>query len=209
MLPDYLEPELDVVFVGTSVATASANQGHYYSGPGNKFWEFLWEAGLTGERLLVPEQDATVCTYGIGLTDVVKGRASSSDNLLRASDYDVSSFLEKIARYTPRVVAFNGQEAARRVARTIKAAESSWAWSAGVWATPTSTSYRLVPDPAQIPSTTLRRRRRQRGGGNLAPGSRTYAAAEVLSPHSRPVNPDPNPEADLTHLRRGVVGNDL
>lgn len=56
MLPDYLRPRLDVVFVGTSVATTSLSRGHYYSGPGNKFWEFLWDAGLTGERLLVPNR---------------------------------------------------------------------------------------------------------------------------------------------------------
>lgn len=56
MLPDYLEPNLSVVFVGTSVATASAARGHYYAGPGNKFWELLWEAGLTADRMLSPEQ---------------------------------------------------------------------------------------------------------------------------------------------------------
>jgi len=50
---------LAAVFVGPAVATASASRGHYYSGPGNKFWELLFDAGLTGERRLVPEQDST------------------------------------------------------------------------------------------------------------------------------------------------------
>lgn len=115
MLPDYLRPDLDAVFVGTSVATASASRGHYYSGPGNKFWEFLWDADLTGERLLVPEQDSMVLEFGIGLTDVVKGRASSSDSLLRASDYDVPGFVSKIDTFKPFVVAFNGKQAAKKV----------------------------------------------------------------------------------------------
>jgi double-stranded uracil-DNA glycosylase len=123
MLPDYLEDNLAVVFVGTSVATASATRGHYYGGPGNKFWELLWEAGLTGERILSPEQDAWVLRYGIGLTDVVKSLAASSDSLLKSTDYDVAGFLVKVAAFNPRVVAFNGKEAARRVSRHLREPE--------------------------------------------------------------------------------------
>jgi TDG/mug DNA glycosylase family protein len=119
MLPDYLEQNLAVVFVGTAAATASAARGHYYAGPGNKFWELLWEAGLTGDRILSPEQDAWVLRYGIGLTDIVKTLAASSDSLLKRSDYDVSGFLAKIEAWAPRVVAFNGKEAARLVSGHI------------------------------------------------------------------------------------------
>ncbi len=120
MLPDYLEKELGVVFVGSSVATASAARGHYYAGPGNKFWELLWEAGFTGDRILSPEQDAWVLRYGIGLTDVVKSVAASSDSLLKSTDYKVGPFLAKIEAYAPSVVAFNGKEAARWVFRHLK-----------------------------------------------------------------------------------------
>jgi double-stranded uracil-DNA glycosylase len=123
VLPDYLKEDLDVVFVGTSVGIASASGGHYYRGSGNKFWEFLWDADLTGERLLIPEQDATVLEYGIGLTDVVKGRASSSDSLLRTSDYDVPGFIAKVEVFKPFVVAFNGKEAAKKVFTALKKGE--------------------------------------------------------------------------------------
>lgn len=119
MLPDYLRENLDAVFVGTSVATASASRGHYYSGPGNKFWHLLWDAGLTGDRLLIPEQDSMLLEYRMGLTDLVKGRASSSDAGLRSSDYDVAAFIGKIAEFTPFAVAFNGREAAKRVSRAL------------------------------------------------------------------------------------------
>lgn len=120
MLPDYLEEKLAVVFVGTSVATASAARGHYYAGPGNKFWELLWEAGLTADRILSPDQDSRVLGYGIGLTDVVKSVAASSDSLLKGSDYDIAGFLARIETFDPRVVAFNGKEAARRVLRHLR-----------------------------------------------------------------------------------------
>ena len=49
MLPDYLSPGLKVVFVGTAAGERSAARGHYYAGRGNKFWELLWEAGLTDD----------------------------------------------------------------------------------------------------------------------------------------------------------------
>src|SRR5438309_7398698 len=95
VLPDYLAPNLDAVFVGTSVAAASARRGHYYAGPGNKFWQFLCTAGLT-DRILRPEEEAALVAYGIGLTDLVKGRFSSSDSLLRSTDHDVGGFLKKM-----------------------------------------------------------------------------------------------------------------
>lgn len=125
MLADYITKRLAAVFVGTSVATASATQGHYYSGPGNKFWELLWEAGLTGDSLLMPEQDATILEYGLGLTDLVKGRAASSDALLEESDYDVSAFVSKVESFEPFAVAFNGTKAARKVFRFLRQPEPS------------------------------------------------------------------------------------
>lgn len=51
VLSDLLRPGLDVVFVGTAVATASADRGHYYSGRGNRFWQLLHEANFTQTRL--------------------------------------------------------------------------------------------------------------------------------------------------------------
>ncbi|MDQ1467097.1 MAG: double-stranded uracil-DNA glycosylase [Actinomycetota bacterium] len=118
------------MFVGSSVATASAWRGHYYAGRGNRFWNLLHEAGLTGDRVLVPEQDSSVLEYGLGLTDLVKGRAASSDSLLRRADYDVPAFISKVEEFKPRVVAFNGKESARRVFRFLGAPEPPWGPSA-------------------------------------------------------------------------------
>lgn len=119
MLKDLLAPDLLAVFTGTSVATASVSRGHYYAGPGNKFFEFLWDAGLTGDRRLIPEQDAMLLQFRLGITDLVKGRAASSDALLSTGDYDIPGFINKIESSKPFVVAFNGREVARRVARYL------------------------------------------------------------------------------------------
>ncbi|MDP9821053.1 mismatch-specific DNA-glycosylase [Nocardioides massiliensis] len=116
MLPDLLRPGLAVVFCGTAVATASAARGHYYSGPGNKFWQLLHEAGFT-PILLCPEDDASLLDHGVGLTDLVKGVAQSHDAGL---DYSgTSSVAAHIVAASPAWVAFNGLTAGRAAATQL------------------------------------------------------------------------------------------
>ena len=116
MLPDYLQPNLRFVLVGTAVGEKSAARGHYYAGPGNDFWRFLYEAGLTPTRL-APSDDATLPRYGIGLTDLVKSVAQSHD---RGLPYDFPRFTGKIATYQPGVVAFTSKEAGKAFARSLR-----------------------------------------------------------------------------------------
>jgi TDG/mug DNA glycosylase family protein len=117
VLPDCLDHGLLVVFCGTAAGKESAARGHYYSGRGNEFWPYLYESGLTA-RLLAPADDATITQYGIGLTDLAKNVAASSDHGL-ATKYDVDTFLAKIERTAPAIVAFHGKEAAKVVARAL------------------------------------------------------------------------------------------
>lgn len=72
---------------------------------------------LAYTRILIPEQDDRVLSYGVGLTDIAKGVAASTDSKLRAGDFDIATFLKKIERYQPRCVAFNGKGTAGRVAK--------------------------------------------------------------------------------------------
>jgi double-stranded uracil-DNA glycosylase len=119
MLPDLLVPDLAVVFVGTSVSDRSADRGHYYAHPTNRFWDLLAVTGLIANGPLTSEDDRTITTHGVGLTDLVKVRAASSDRWLSAGDFDVPGFLERLDRVAPRIVAFNGRKAAECVARHL------------------------------------------------------------------------------------------
>jgi double-stranded uracil-DNA glycosylase len=110
ILPDYLVDALDVVFCGTAAGDRSALHGHYYAGPGNRFWQMLSDTGLT-PKLLTPEDDSLVTQYGIGLTDLVKHH-SGSDSSLRREMYDVTEFERKVVRHAPRLIAFNGKAGA-------------------------------------------------------------------------------------------------
>jgi len=60
---------------------------------------------------LTPDDDVRILKFGIGLTDVAKKIAASSDAGL-AGQYDVEGFVAKIERYAPAWVAFHGKTAA-------------------------------------------------------------------------------------------------
>jgi double-stranded uracil-DNA glycosylase len=108
VLPDILAPELDVVFCGTAVGSASASRGHYYAGRGNTFWEFLQTAGFTPTQLS-PDDDASLPQFGVGLTDLVKDVAQSHD---RGLDFSRTPDLERrLSTVRPRWVAFTGLRA--------------------------------------------------------------------------------------------------
>jgi len=101
-----------VVICGTAAGKTSGERGHYYGGPGNDFWKFLFESGLTTPSL-GPEQDSRVTEFEIGLTDLAKLVAASSDAGLR-EHYDVMGFIRKVEQFKPGVVAFHGKEPRRR-----------------------------------------------------------------------------------------------
>lgn len=109
-LPDYLAPNLKLLFIGFNPGETAARRGHYYAYPGNRFWWLLWQAGLT-DRLLSPEEDQTLPErYGYGLTDIVDRPSKSSGDLegweLKAGRDDL---LAKLRRFQPRIACYNGK----------------------------------------------------------------------------------------------------
>ncbi|WP_082104272.1 mismatch-specific DNA-glycosylase [Demequina soli] len=115
VLPDRLGPGLRAVFCGTAPGLISAARGHYYAGPGNRFWGYLHEAGIVPVRLH-PEDDARVGEWRIGLTDLVKTLAQSHD---RGLPYDVPALAAKVDAHRPAWVAFTSKEAGTQAARWL------------------------------------------------------------------------------------------
>lgn len=108
VLPDYLKPGLDVILVGINPGMRSAERGHHFAGPGNRFWQLLAGADLTPRKLGYAD-DGTLLAYGIGITNIV-ARASRSSSDLGRDDYEAGRRIlaEKIARFRPKAVAFVG-----------------------------------------------------------------------------------------------------
>ena len=109
VIPDYLQPGLDLVIVGINPGVKSAAVGRHYAGPGNHFWPLLHESGLVSERL-THREDERVLEYGIGLTNIVDRESPSiSDLSLDEMRAGAVVLRRKLLRYAPRIVAFNGK----------------------------------------------------------------------------------------------------
>ena len=107
-LPDYLAPGLDILFVGINPSIPSARQGHYYANPRNRFWRAFNLAELAPEPL-GPETDHRVLEFGIGFTDLVKRPTAGVADLVAQDFREGATVLqEKLARYQPRLVCFQG-----------------------------------------------------------------------------------------------------
>jgi TDG/mug DNA glycosylase family protein len=111
MLDDLLAHGLKLVFCGSAAGTRSAQVGQYYAGRGNKFWSTLKVIGLTTE-LLSPSDFRKLLSYGIGLTDLVKGQ-SGMDVKITFGITARDDLRTKMLKYRPRVLSFNGKRAAK------------------------------------------------------------------------------------------------
>ena len=112
ILPDVLKPSLKVVFCGMAAGDKSAKRKAYYAGPGNKFWHVIHEVGLTSIKL-EPPQFERVLRYGLGLTDLVKDQ-SGGDNTIRNDESYRDILHDKILKFKPRILCFNGKNSAKQ-----------------------------------------------------------------------------------------------
>ncbi len=82
-LADILAPHLRAVVVGLNPSLHSADLGHGFAGPSNRFWEAAVAAGLVGE----PRRPEHALTHeSVGFTDLVK-RATPRANELTTAEY--------------------------------------------------------------------------------------------------------------------------
>ncbi len=111
ILPDVLDINLKVVFCGTAVSKTSAGKNAYYANENNKFYSTLFACGFTKFQLK-PEEYPRLVEFRIGLSDLAK-KYAGGDKYLAAKDFDVRGFKNKMDKYKPEVICFNGKRAAR------------------------------------------------------------------------------------------------
>ncbi len=108
-----VEPGLRVLFVGINPSLRSAEVGHHFARPGNRFWPALHAAGLT-PRLLRPDEDAELPAHGIGVTNLVfrptREAAQITSEELREG---ALALARTVRRHQPRLVAVVGLTAYR------------------------------------------------------------------------------------------------
>lgn len=107
-LPDHIQPDVDILFVGINPGLRSARVGHHFAGPSNRFWKLLYESRLVTEPLTAKD-DGRLPEWKLGLTNIID-RSSRGIDTLAAEEYrrGIVALTKKIRRYRPRIVALLG-----------------------------------------------------------------------------------------------------
>ncbi|MGN6870796.1 MAG: mismatch-specific DNA-glycosylase [Solirubrobacteraceae bacterium] len=102
-----------MLFVGINPSLRSAEVGHNFARPGNRFWPTLHAAGFT-PRLLAPHEDGTLPSFGIGIVNFVSRPTRTASELTVGELQAGAARLEGTVRaWAPRLVAIVGVVAYR------------------------------------------------------------------------------------------------
>jgi len=138
-VPDVIAPGLRVLFCGINPGLYTAAIGHHFGRPGNRFWPVLHDAGFT-PRLFAPWDEQALLPLGYGITNVVARTTATAAEL--SNDEIVAGgriLAEKVAQFTPRVLAVLGV-GAYRTAFGVRAAavgpQDTMLGSTRIWVLP-------------------------------------------------------------------------
>lgn len=99
--------------MGINPSLRSAEVGHNFARPGNRFWPTLHAAGFT-PRVLAPAEDGLLPSFGLGLVNIVSRPTRAAAELSAAELRAGAEVLEATVRaWTPRLVAIVGVTAYR------------------------------------------------------------------------------------------------
>jgi len=107
-LPDRLQPGIRILFVGINPGRRSAETGHHFAGPSNRFWKLLYAAALVSEPLTYRD-DWRLPEWKLRLTNIIS-RCSAGIDVLEAKEYQagLGVLTRKVQRYQPQIVALLG-----------------------------------------------------------------------------------------------------
>lgn len=133
MLPEIWEPNLTVVFVGTTVVEPSDTIGFHHLHPRDRFWELLALGGITPQRIITSQErkalseghargnvsdpvrsmflqkkTSQLLKLGIGITQLNRRVAvgSEKDKSARPSLDDIHQFITRVEELKPAILAF-------------------------------------------------------------------------------------------------------
>ena len=135
------------MLVGLNPSIPSAQTGHYFANPRNRFWPAFNGAGMTPEPLTA-ETDYRVLEFGIGMTDIVK-RPTPGVGGLKAADFRVGAIdlKERLQANAPRIVCFHGIMATTHFAKVVNNDRAKVALGPQLWNIGSSRVF-VVPNPS-------------------------------------------------------------
>jgi len=112
-ISDVVGPGLRVLFCGINPGLISAETGHHFARPGNRFWPALHLAGFTS-RLFRPDEQQELLGLGLGITNVVERPSARADELTKAELIaGGENLVKKVLSYQPQWLAVVGVTAYR------------------------------------------------------------------------------------------------
>jgi len=94
-----------------AVGKTSAEVGGYYAKSENKFWNILYELKFTEKKIRSCEYKK-ILKYNLGLTDLVKNQLGVDSEIVITQN-DINELKEKIKKWQPKILAFNGKKPAK------------------------------------------------------------------------------------------------
>jgi double-stranded uracil-DNA glycosylase len=159
-LPDVLPPAgapFRVLFVGINPSLRSAEVGHHFARPGNRFWPALHAAGFTPRRLRPDEDAAVLPGLGLGITNIAPRPTRAAGELDDEELRTGGAALERlVAERGPRLVAILGVTAYRVAFGRPKAGLGPQAETLGgrpLWVLPNPSglnAHHQLPDLARL-----------------------------------------------------------
>lgn len=108
-IPDHIQDNLKILFVGYNPSIRSGETGHHYANPNNRFYTILHQSGLT-PRKYHPTEDASLLQLGYGFTNIVPRPTRTAAEITK-EEYAAGKeqLRQKIERHRPKVVCFVGK----------------------------------------------------------------------------------------------------
>lgn len=143
-LGDVVGPGLRVLFCGINPGLVSAETGHHFARPGNRFWPALHLAGFT-PRLFRPDEQKGLLGLDLGITNVVARPSARADELTKAELIaGGENLVKKVLTYQPQWLAVVGVTAYRDAFGERKAAMGEQARRIG------ATRVWILPNPSGL-----------------------------------------------------------
>jgi len=108
-LPNLIQPNLDILFVGINPGSHSFREKHHFAGPVNHFWQCLYKSGLTSKLHNSSDDIILPKLYKIGITNMVKiATKLASDISEEQWRFGANELLRELEKTKPKFLIFNG-----------------------------------------------------------------------------------------------------
>ncbi|MFP7168712.1 mismatch-specific DNA-glycosylase [Terribacillus sp. 7520-G] len=108
-IPDHIDKGLRLLFIGFNPSVRSAETGHHYANRNNRFWNILYQAGIT-ERKFEAFEDRDLLQRGIGFTNIVARPTKAAADITKEEYIEGARLLrDKLEYFRPKVACFVGK----------------------------------------------------------------------------------------------------